>query len=57
MSQAAEVLVALLASDSPVIRLRASRALIAEGLRVCELADLQRRVEDLERAATAARRK
>jgi hypothetical protein len=49
MAAAADVLRDLLGSQDEGIRLRAASQLLTHGLRVIELAELERRVSDLER--------
>lgn len=51
MAAAADILRALLADADPHIRHKAAVKLIELGVKVAELADIQRRVEDLERRA------
>jgi hypothetical protein len=52
MAAAADALRALLISQVETVRLRAADLLLAHGLKVVELAELQARVEELERRAT-----
>ena len=49
MTDAADVLRALLTNDDPHVRHKAAVKLLEVGTKVVELADLQRRVDDLER--------
>jgi hypothetical protein len=51
MAAAADVLRALLADADPHVRHKAAVKLLELGVKVVELADLQRRVEDLEQRA------
>lgn len=56
MSQAADVLKGLLESETEAIRLRAADRLIELGLKVTELHELQKRVEEIEARLTAGDR-
>jgi hypothetical protein len=56
MTAAADVLRKLLTSKTESIRLRAAERLIELGLKVTELAELQQRVEELERRLEGANR-
>ena len=54
MAEASDVLRALLTSGEDRVKLRAASEVLTQGLRVAELVELQRRVEELERRQTAA---
>lgn len=56
MAAAADVLVALLQSQDENVKLRAASQLLAGGVKVVEVAELQRRLEALERVTSEARR-
>jgi len=54
MGEASDVLRALLTSGEDRVKLRAASEVLTQGLRVAELVELQRRVEELERRQNAA---
>ena len=54
LGEASDVLRALLTSGEDRVKLRAASEVLTQGLRVAELVELQRRVEELERRQNAA---